>query len=164
MQYVWYIVCMKTCNHCHKQLPETEFYRNCTRKDGLNPHCKECGRESARRTYHKQRNETPEAHSLKRYSEGIKSRYGIDIGEYNRLLASQNWQCAVCKADRADATKARLHVDHNHQTGRVRGLLCTRCNNALGYAADNAERLRQLATYLESYATPVSEPASESVQ
>lgn len=63
-------------------------------------------------------------------------RYGIDEGEYQRLLAAQGGVCAVCKQPPRHRNSAgdiqRLHVDHNHETGEVRGLLCLTCNRDLG--------------------------------
>ena len=58
-------------------------------------------------------------------------RYGIKAEEYDALWAAQKGRCALCDIPAADAPKGALHVDHDHQTGRVRGLLCLRCNSTL---------------------------------
>lgn len=76
-------------------------------------------------------------------------KYGITPADYDAMLAAQGGVCAVCRRDDRDRLNRRLHVDHDHATGRVRGLLCARCNNAIGHAGEDPERLRALALYLE---------------
>jgi Recombination endonuclease VII len=78
----------------------------------------------------------------------MKKLYGIGPDEYNVLLEAQNYQCKICAVP--STNDARLVVDHDHKTGRVRGLLCTCCNPLLGFAKDNTEILRKAALYLES--------------
>lgn len=63
--------------------------------------------------------------------------------EYSAILAAQGWGCAVC------GNAEKLVLDHDHETGLVRGILCNSCNMALGYAHDNARTLRGLADYLQ---------------
>jgi hypothetical protein len=75
-------------------------------------------------------------------------KYGITLAEYERLLKKQKGVCAICKKPEYDARQRRLSVDHDHETGRVRGLLCARCNRALGMFNDNPELLRSAARYL----------------
>lgn len=69
--------------------------------------------------------------------------------EYDRLLTTQNGQCAICGISSSDG-KQRLCVDHDHATGRVRGLLCFHCNVMLGHAKDKTEILLGAAKYLEA--------------
>lgn len=75
----------------------------------------------------------------------LKNRYGITSEEYGWMLSFQAGVCAVCKTDEAGKS---LAVDHCHKTGRVRGLLCRRCNMALGAFHDDADRIRRAAAYL----------------
>ena len=84
---------------------------------------------------------------------GLK-KYGIDTTEYQRLLEQQNGVCAICRnpPDGIGKTGKVLHVDHDHKTGAVRGLLCRTCNPALGAFADDIARLKQAIVYLESHA------------
>jgi len=74
-------------------------------------------------------------------------RYGITIEEYEILLAEQNNGCAICAA-LTGANGKRLSVDHNHQTGEVRGLLCDDCNTALGKFKDSPSLLAKAINYL----------------
>jgi len=74
-------------------------------------------------------------------------KYGLTLSDYETLLKSQNGCCAACGKDKN--TQRDWHVDHCHATGKVRGLLCQRCNLAIGYAKDDPARLRAMAEYLE---------------
>lgn len=79
----------------------------------------------------------------------LKYQYGITLHQYNDMLSKQGGVCCICKKPRADGK--RLAVDHNHTTGRVRGLLCDMCNRGLGYFSENTDRLRSAAEYLDIY-------------
>lgn len=76
--------------------------------------------------------------------EHLLTRYGITPEEYDSLLAEQEGRCRICEAERA-----LLHVDHDHETNEVRGLLCGNCNRGLGIFSDDPARLRAAARYLE---------------
>lgn len=78
----------------------------------------------------------------------LKTNYGITIDSYDEMFEKQAGSCAVCN----DApTGKRLHVDHDHATGKIRALLCPRCNLALGCTGDDPGKLRALAEYLEKH-------------
>jgi hypothetical protein len=74
-------------------------------------------------------------------------RYGLSLSEWDALYLKQDGRCAVCRAEFTE----RPHTDHNHTTGKVRGLLCRSCNHAIGFMSDQPERLRQAARYLEEH-------------
>jgi len=76
--------------------------------------------------------------------------YGIQVGDYNRLFIEQSGRCAVCGIHQSELKK-RLCVDHDHKTGKVRGLLCTRCNIILGFVHDDPNLLVCLSEYLLKY-------------
>ena len=79
----------------------------------------------------------------------LRRTYGISEDEYLALLANYNGECWICgtppKAGR------NLHVEHDHKTGRIRGLCCWRCNRGLQQYSDQPARLRAAAAYLESH-------------
>lgn len=81
------------------------------------------------------------------HSAGIKRRFNIDRDVYDAILELQDGRCAICLTQ---PRTRMLAVDHHHQTGLIRGLLCTRCNHKLlGSANENPEILRRAADYLE---------------
>ena len=82
----------------------------------------------------------------------LKSNHSITLEEYNKMLEKQNGVCAICgkkETDKISSKKIKnLAVDHNHKTGKVRGLLCGRCNKAIGLFQDNLEHLQSAFKYL----------------
>src|SRR2546428_9677 len=72
--------------------------------------------------------------------------YGITPEQYDQMLLEQQGRCKICPRR---PSKRKLNIDHCHKTGKVRGLLCWRCNQMLGYAGDQASVLRGGADYLE---------------
>ncbi|WP_428950971.1 endonuclease VII domain-containing protein [Streptomyces sp. cg35] len=80
----------------------------------------------------------------------LKKKYGITVDDYERMLAEQDGCCAICPSTALEESKF-FHVDHCHATGRVRGLLCNACNRGLGQFADDPDRLRTAAAYIERY-------------
>jgi hypothetical protein len=78
----------------------------------------------------------------------LKHRYGITPEQYEEMLGKQGGGCAVCGTRFPGGNSTNFHVDHCHKTGRVRGLLCRKCNHALGLVDDDPELLRALADYL----------------
>lgn len=73
-------------------------------------------------------------------------RYGITIDAYREMLSRQNGACAICLSLPG---RSRLHIDHNHDTGRVRGLLCSRCNAGVGMFKDNHELMLAAVEYVQ---------------
>jgi hypothetical protein len=74
-------------------------------------------------------------------------KYGITLEQYDALLASQNHRCAICPSNSPKA-KNGWHVDHDHKTNKVRGILCHHCNTGIGLLGHSSERLKAAATYL----------------
>lgn len=77
----------------------------------------------------------------------LRSAFGISLEQYTSILASQNGQCAICGRAQ-DANKKRLAVDHCHKTSKVRGLLCSPCNQAIGLFKDSVPSLQSAIQYL----------------
>lgn len=78
----------------------------------------------------------------------LKQTYGIDISIYNQMFKEQEGKCFGCKIHQNDL-KSSLNVDHCHKTGKIRGLLCRKCNSVLGLANDNITILENLINYLK---------------
>lgn len=78
-------------------------------------------------------------------------RYGVTPEQFDRALAAQGYQCGVCGAKESGARD--WHLDHDHETGEPRGILCVRCNGGLGLFRDDPELLERAARYLRAAAT-----------
>ena len=77
----------------------------------------------------------------------LKRRYGLTVDDYQAILVAQGGVCAIC---RGPFTRSNGSVDHDHETGRVRGILCVRCNTGIGYAQDSVDLLRAAVDYLQA--------------
>lgn len=79
--------------------------------------------------------------------------YNLTVEQYNLLLEKQGYVCAICGTDKPGGNRhsKHFHVDHDHVTGAVRGLLCCNCNRGLGILGDNADNIKRVLVYLESH-------------
>jgi len=130
----------KTCVKCGVTKDITEFYR---RGGKVSPnsrknHCKECDRKRVAENYD----------PIKYQEQHLKRSYDITLNDYNQMLTEQNNQCAVCGTTEPGGKHGKFVVDHCHDTGKVRGLLCKRCNIALGEVGDNIQTLQAMIEYL----------------
>jgi hypothetical protein len=81
-------------------------------------------------------------------------KYGLSLDDYDAMVTQQQGVCAACGQPETASNQfgvIPLSIDHDHETGKIRGLLCMRCNWALGFLGDNPERLRMLLQYMEKY-------------
>ena len=147
------------CTSCEGVYPLDEFYPNQKSLTGRKSQCIPCysavgkayretpeAKERARRKKEARFKKDPEGHREAARWAAVKSKYGITREDYDLLLASQGGACAICR-DRPKANK-RLYVDHDHDTGVVRGLLCHPCNTGLGMFKDDSSILVAAAGYL----------------
>lgn len=167
---VRYDVEVKRCRICGLEKPLEDFYRMTGMRDGHRNECKRCNLDQKAVRYRAHpgpaierarawRRDNPERERAtkaayvaagrkravdRRYQ--LKRKYGITPEEYDRLLDDQGGGCAIC--GRPPRDDIALHVDHEHTTGRIRGLLCFRCNNALGDFDDDHDRLVAALVYL----------------
>lgn len=81
----------------------------------------------------------------KHESSRMRRKYGITLEQYNKLLDQQNGKCAICGGGNG---KHKLVIDHDHATGKIRGLLCKKCNTAIGMMNDNPDLLLRGSDYL----------------
>jgi hypothetical protein len=123
----------KTCFKCGKEKPLSAFMREKKGRHGLRGSCKDC--------------ERPMFHESR-----LKQVFGITLAEYNRMYESQGGVCAICglpeRRTEGPGVTAKLCVDHDHKTGKVRGLLCRTCNSALGLVNDDISVLLRCMEYL----------------
>lgn len=92
----------------------------------------------------------------KRHASALRAalrRYGMTPEEFAAMLKAQDGRCAVCGVTKPNGAKRqrRMFVDHDHETGKVRGLLCHGCNSARGLVRENPAVLRELARYIETH-------------
>lgn len=91
-----------------------------------------------------------ELHKVRQRKYGLKRKYGITHDEYLLLLESQGGRCAMCQTDEPRGQYNTFHIDHCHETGKIRGLLCHACNTGLGLIGDNVENLERAIEYLKN--------------
>ncbi len=122
---------MKTCSVCLESKEETSFVVQKATKDRpsrLQSSCKKCKNKKYRKFH-------------------LMKRYGMTLADYEALLSKQGSRCAICLSHESENHKG-LFVDHDHKTGKVRGLLCSRCNLALGHVKDDTSLLERLIGYI----------------
>jgi Recombination endonuclease VII len=84
---------------------------------------------------------------LEYYLDYTLRRYGLTRADYDQMLAAQHGRCAVCRS-KTPKGPGRWHIDHDHITGQVRGLLCNNCNRGIGYFSDDPEVIKAAARYV----------------
>lgn len=137
----------KTCRKCLVDKALTSFYRRSRNNDGYYHVCKLCFHANLpehdasrkRKYYHQNR--------LKYRERRLIRLYGITLADYDRILEEQGGGCAICSVD-MEQYQREFDVDHCHETGKVRGLLCNPCNQAIGLLDEHPERLARAAQYL----------------
>lgn len=87
----------------------------------------------------------PEYYRALGFAQNLKQNYGLTVDRYNEIMTAQDGRCGICREE----FTGRPHVDHDHATGQVRGILCFTCNTALGKFKDSVELLRSAISYLE---------------
>jgi hypothetical protein len=115
----------KTCTDCGQAKVLGEFYKDNRGALGVMARCKSC-------------------HKTKVAGNNTLKRTGVSPEKYAELLFLQGGVCAICKGE----CYKKLSVDHDHETGEVRGLLCHSCNTAVGLLLDDPQRLEAAAAYL----------------
>jgi len=138
---------MKYCPDCQQTKPFDEFYKKGRNADYLNSSagydgfCKSC-RRTRQIAWRKK-------YPQKAKNVDLKSYFGIGIEQYNEMFSKQDGRCGICRRHQSGFSRA-LAVDHCHNTGKIRGLLCMECNHAIGQMDDDPERLISAANYLKA--------------
>lgn len=138
---------MKTCSKCKQnKLATSEFFPLHKKTiDGLSSWCRSCNV-----AYTKEwKNNNKVREKQNRRNIGLKV-YGLTQEQYNLMLNQQNGKCKICNAAEVGSNRcSNFYIDHCHNTGKVRGLLCHSCNFGIGYFKDNIELLNKAINYLE---------------
>ena len=170
---------MKTCKVCGIEKPLDDFYKMAQMRDGHRNECKACNLAAKAARYRadpeptKARVRKWQAENRERAKEWqrlyaasgrkgansrkyhLRKKYDLSVEQYDEMLAAQGGGCAIC--GRPPRDDIALHVDHCHETGRVRGLTCFRCNNALGDFNDDRQLLAQASAYLDRHDPEITE-------
>lgn len=143
----------KHCRKCASDKPRSEFHKDSNAKSGLTSYCKECNTAKARQ-WTKDNPDRVLAHSRKRATEGkfrsynLARKYGMTDQMYAEMLQTQGGGCAICGTDDPGRGNKHFHVDHDHTSNLVRGLLCNNCNRGIGLLQDSVEVLERAAKYV----------------
>lgn len=157
----------KVCSKCGKEKPVSEFSKDKNSSDGYTYQCKECRNKKYREYYaahpekRKEKNDKQKDLRKEYYSNPerkfayrkryIEREFGIKYEDYDKMLEEQHGVCAICGKPETKPNAKYLAVDHNHETGEVRGLLCNNCNRALGLLKDNVDVLQNAINYLKKH-------------
>ncbi len=143
----------KICTKCNieKEIENFAFRKRSKNKQAW---CKDCSSENNKLWYlnNKERKGDygkayNQSHVYEMRLTRYKRRYGISREDFERMLSSQNGLCGICKCSLEDS----LVVDHNHKNGKVRELLCYKCNTGLGLVDDNIEILQKFKEYIKKH-------------
>ena len=156
---------LKLCHTCKIEKQLSDFHKNKTRKFGVSDYCKECQNKVDRKNYKKNKdkikkrkkelyNQNPQKYIKISRAINLKHRFGMTLDDYDRMVKEQNNLCAICNKSETSLDNKRnkirdLSIDHDHKTGKVRGLLCNHCNHLLGNAKDDTDILLNAINYLK---------------
>lgn len=151
------------CSSCKELFPPDGFHKNRRSPLGITSACRKCHNATALRTRDPENTRRLRRESSRKMRElnpdkyaeiDLKRTFGITLADYQTMLDEQKGVCAICKQTEQAKTRKgaeksrRLAVDHDHQTGKIRGLLCYRCNTVLGNVGDNADILEAASEYV----------------
>lgn len=138
------------CRTCDVLKPIEEFYRVANTKNGIGSECVGCVRHRDRLRYRKD----PSRRKTEARWGAIKSKFSLTQEQWFQLLSSQGGKCAICDIDLIIMVHRRKNsacTDHDHETGAVRGILCTRCNQGIGLLQDQYDVVQRAADYLKRH-------------
>ncbi|MCK5607318.1 hypothetical protein KAR91_35875 [Candidatus Pacearchaeota archaeon] len=130
----------KLCNICNEKKLLSDFGRHPKARDGHINRCKEC-----QCKVDKKYRQT-EKGKIATLRHNLKHEYGMTVEQYNQMFADQNGVCFLCGKPELDR---RLSVDHNHETGKIRSLLCRRCNMCVGIFENDIDLVKQILKYIK---------------
>lgn len=150
---------LKHCGGCNKDLNVLYFVKSKYTKDKLSTQCGKCN--NKRGLEWRRDNLERSKESIKRWRHKnkdylkdkiYKQSYGIGLKEFYKILAEQNGKCAICNIKLIiGRAKYSAHLDHDHQTGKIRKILCLMCNHGLGNFKDDITLLKKTIDYLECH-------------
>ena len=131
----------KVCYSCKETKHVSEFYRS--NKIYYQKECKECNRKRKHKWHQTEQGKRSSANTK------LKNRFGITIDEYDKLVDYVDGKCQICGAI-CSINNHRLCIDHSHETGKIRGILCKSCNSGLGNFRDDPILLINAVKYIQT--------------
>ena len=145
----WVVDMQRKCKTCGETKDHSEYPYDDRKgyRDNIRPHCKVCRRLYENASFHKHKHKRPYNYEEDK-DRKLQSTYGISYQEYLVMLAAQQGCCAICGTDDTGKRKA-FAVDHCHTSGKVRGLLCSPCNTAIGSLREDLGIMQRAMDYVE---------------
>jgi hypothetical protein len=143
----------KRCSKCRKQKPVEAFNKDRHKKDGRCATCRECttSYQRSHADYFRDYAQKHKGHRAQLVrAAALRRNYGLTLSLFKVMLDEQEGKCAICELPFNSKTR-RPVVDHNHEKGGVRGILCDRCNKGLGFFDDNPARLVMARIYIDTH-------------
>lgn len=162
----------KLCRRCNTEKPLSDFRKASKEKDGYQYSCKKCSNEDTKKWRKKNYELEKERARIRRHSNldkhnattrrwrennpdkvkalHLKKKYNLTLDQWNSMFLEQQGKCKVCETHQ-DNLEKELAVDHCHKTGKIRGLLCVRCNRAIGLLEDRIDLLEKSINHLRQY-------------
>lgn len=139
----------KTCSRCGVEYPATleHFSPARNNKDGMASRCKTCQNDCVKQ-WNKKHPERASATRAKTVLTRSMKKLGMTWEDLNRLLEEQEGKCAICGTDKPIGQDRRLVIDHDHDTNRPRGLLCSKCNTGIGLLNEDPHILKSAIVYI----------------
>lgn len=135
----------KRCSKCKDDKELEKFPKSKYNKDGYHHYCKECNSIDKKNRY-----ATNEEYRHKQKNSVLKKKYNLSIKEVELKIKKQKGKCTIC-GKRLDFKNSDAHVDHDHKTGKIRDVLCRKCNFALGQVNDDIDYMNQLILYVKKH-------------
>lgn len=132
-----------SCRLCKLSKPKKDMRPDKRIQRGYSTICKACDSKLAGKRYRRNKRQKQD-YDLKR-------NYGISMDDYDKMSTAQGHRCAICGTKEMGKNKSRFSVDHDHITGRIRALLCSQCNHAIGLMNDDPELLEKAAEYVRTF-------------
>ena len=155
------IISQKTCTACGQTKPIGFFGKAAAYKDGHRSQCTPCRSAKNAKYVAGQLGPRRKADPVATRRTKLKQRYALTEFGFAELLAKQNGGCAICRSANPGGRWGVFHVDHCHETGQVRGLLCHGCNIALGAIGDSLTGVLRFMSYLTSHEQSAKSKATQ---
>ncbi len=142
----------KKCSLCALIKEHSEFHRDSKNLygRGLAYYCKSCANRKSRENHAKRVLQNDTEYKRTKRDSYYKNKHGITLDDFENRLKIQQNLCAICKVSLSSAG-THTHLDHDHDTNELRGILCTNCNRGLGHFKDSESNLMAAIKYLQAH-------------